>query len=305
MEQPKNKIDKHQRAKRILYLSLERNIDLEKYHFVRYLDFNEITRLGYDGTMAFIKDFKPEIVIEREFADCKSLYDDLVLWIKREIQGVVTAIWMIDSHWLLSRHKELAKIYDFCFCSIFMAHQEIKKINPNTFWLPLCFPGKTSDIKRNKDKVLYDISFVGKFGDVYPNYSKRNGFLLEVKKKYKDKCHFVMDYVNMTKIVRASFVSLNYSLAGELNFRVFEILGNGSEIVCDFVPEMDLIYGLKERLFVFKDLSRAIEHIKNILSGKNEHDVIRNQIWVQNHHCLIHRHNSMLEMMSSGEQVEF
>lgn len=292
------------RAKRILYLSLERNIDLEKYHFVKYLDYKVITQLGYDGTMAFIKDFNPEIVIEREFNDGKSLYDDLIKWIKANISGVVTAMWMIDSHVLMPRHKALAEIYDFCFVSIFKAYQEIAKINKNTFWLPLCYPQRRDRIKRNKEKVDYDITFVGRYNPVN-GYDRRNDLLIEMKKTFGDKCHFVTDYVNMEQIYRNSFIALNYSLANELNFRVFEVLANGPELVTDEVPDMDLIKDLKSKFCVFNNLQSAKLNVSRLLEGKVEHDVIRNQIWIQNHHCLIHRHLAMLRMMETGIQEDY
>lgn len=292
------------RAKRILYLSKERNIDLEKYHFVKYLDADEITRLGYDGTMAFIRDFNPEIVIEREFNDAKSMYDDLIKWIKANISGVVTAMWMIDSHVLMNRHKMLAGIYDFCFVSIFKAYQEIAKINKNTFWLPLCYPQRRDRIKRNKDKVEHDITFVGRYNPVN-GYDRRNDLLIEMKKTFGDKCHFVTDYENMEKIYRHSFIALNYSLANELNFRVFEVLANGPELVTDYVPDIDLIKDLKTKMCVFTEISSAKLNVSRLLEGKVEHDVIRNQIWIQNHHCLVHRHLAMLRMMETGIQEDY
>lgn len=293
------------RAKRILYFSKERNIDLENYHFVKYLDHDEITRLGHDGTMAFIREFNPELVIEREFNDAKSLYDDLILWIKANISGVVTAMWMIDSHCLLPRHKALAEIYDFCFVSIYRFYQEIAKINKNTYWLPLCYPQRRDRVKRNKEKVEHDITFVGRWNTVPGGYFKRAEFLSAMKKYYGDKCFFVTDYENMENIYRHSFIALNYSLSNELNFRVFEVLANGPELVTDYVPDIDLIKDLKSKMCVFKELNTAKVNIDRLLEGKVEHDVIRNQIWIQNHHCLIHRHLSIIRTIETGIQEEY
>lgn len=293
------------RAKRILYLSLERNIDLEKYHFVKYLDYNEILRLGNDGTMTFIKEFNPEVVIEREFNDAKSLYDDLIRWIKANISGVTTAMWMIDSHCLMTRHKMLAGIFDYCFVSIYRAYQEIAKINKNTFWLPLCYPQRRDKIQRNKEKVEHDITFVGRWNTVTGGYFKRAELLEEFKKEFKEKCFFITDYENMEDIYRHSFIALNYSLANELNFRVFEVIANGPELVTDYVPDIDLIKDLKSKVCVFTNLQSAKVNTLRLLEGKVEHDVIRNQIWIQNHHCLIHRHLAMIRMMETGIQEDY
>ena len=45
--------------------------------------------------------------------------------------------------------------------------------------------------------------------------------------------------------------------------------------------------------------------IDSILEGEIEKDVIKNQIWIQNHHCLIHRHKEILKMIKTGEQVKY
>lgn len=294
------------RAKRILYLSTQRELDLEKYHFVKYLDYNEIIRLGHDGTMAFIRDFKPEIVMEREHNDAKSLYDDLILWIKANIQGVVTAVWLIDSHCIYPRHEHLVKnIYDFAFVAIYKYYEQLSKVgNKNVFWLPLCYPGKKSDIVRNREKIEHDITFVGRF-DPKNGFTKRFAFLTEMKKTFGNKCYFVTDYENMEKIIRRSFVSLNCSLGNEINFRIFETIANGAELVTDYVPDIDLIKDLKNKVSVYTNNLTAILNIKGLLQEKFEHDVARNQIWIQNHHTLIHRHLTMIRTMETGIQEDY
>jgi hypothetical protein len=292
---------------KILYLSLERNIDLERYHDVRYLDFNLILEKGYDGTKTYILEFEPDLVIEREFADCKSLYDDLVIWIKANTRAL-TAIWMIDSHWLLSRHKQLAKIYDYCFVAISRYIPDIKAINPRTYHLPLCYPNSTKCIKRNKEIVRdNDIVFVGRFGDDKPYYHKRNTTIQWIKEKYGDRFLAVEDYINMEQLFRNSFVGINHSLAGEINFRVFEIMANGIELLTDKVDDFVHIEGIDKKMttFVPENKKSLLSKLDSILEAKIEKEVIKNQIWVQRKHCLIHRHLAMLEMIYKARQVTF
>lgn len=306
MDQQEIILKPNHRAKRILYLSLERNIDLEKYHFVKYLDYNEITRLGYDGTMAFIKDFNPEIVIEREFNDGKSLYDDLILWIKANIQGVVTAIWLIDSHCIYSRHEHLVKdIYDFAFVAIYKYYQKLSKLgNKNVYWLPLCYPGKRSNIIRRNGFYKYEISFVGRFNPEN-GFVRRYEFLQDIKKVFGDRVFITTDYENMEKILKKSFISLNCSLAHEMNFRIFEIMAHGAELVTDSVEDMDLIKDFTRKFSVYSSSNIAIMEINDLLNGKVERDMVKTQMFIKNHHSLIHRLLTIVRTIETGIQEDY
>jgi len=288
--------------KRILYLSLERDIELEKYHQVQYLDYKIIQSLGYDGTMDYIRRFKPQIVLEREFNDQKSLYDDLVRWIKREMPGIQTAIWLIDTHCNYARHVQLAQIYDYVFLAISRYLPNFKLLNKNTFWLPLCYPQRADSIKRNKGKVSHDISFVGNSGGMFV---KRTDYLNFLKEKFGDKLFWTRDYENMEKILRESVVSFNCSLGNEMNFRVWETIANGVELVTDEVEDLYNIKDLPDKIHIYQSKDQAYKKINYILDGKLERDVIKTQIWVKNHHCLVHRHMALLEMLAKGQQLDF
>lgn len=290
------------KPQRILYLSLERDIDLEKYHQIQYLDYKKIQELGYDGTMDYIKRFKPTLVIEREFNDQKSLYDDLIKWIKMEMPGVKTAVWLIDTHCNYQRHIQLATIYDYVFLAISKFVPTFKSLNQNTYWLPLCYPGKTKEIKRNKGKVTNDVVFVGNSGGMFV---KRTDHLEFLQKNLGKKLLWTRDYENMQKIIRESVVSFNCSLGEEMNFRVWESIANGVELVTDEVEDLYNVRDLPDKVHIYQNKEQALKKIQYILDGKLERDVIKNQIWVKNHHCLVHRHLAMLNMMFKHQQLDF
>lgn len=288
--------------KRILYLSLERNVELEKYHTIQYLDYKMIQSLGKDGTMELINRFKPQIVLEREFNDQKSIYDDLVKWIKTNNPSILTAVWLIDTHCNYARHVMQAKNYDYVFLAISKFIPEFEKINKNTFWLPLCYPERSDSIKRNKGKVTYDIVFCGNSGGMFV---KRTEYLNALKEHFGDRLLWTRDYENMSTLLRESVVSFNCSLGKEMNFRVWETMAQGVELVTDDVDDLFNIKDLPDKIHLYQTQKQAIQKIEYILNGKLERDVIKNQIWVKNHHCLIHRHLALLKMISTGEQLNF
>ena len=90
-----------------------------------------------------------------------------------------------------------------------------------------------------------------------------------------------------------------------MNFRVFETIANGVELVTNDVPDLHLVEGLAKRINIYHNDQELLDLIDYILIEKVQHDVIRNQIWIQNHHCLIHRQHSLLEMIKTNKQGDF
>ena len=53
------------------------------------------------------------------------------------------------------------------------------------------------------------------------------------------------------------------------------------------------------------DHTVLVKTIDDILDSKREREVVKNQYWIRDNHCLIHRHTAMLNMVSSHKQFEF
>lgn len=293
----------------ILYLSLERNIELEENHKIMYLDYNDkingqFNQITYDKIMKF----NPDFLIEREFNDGLSKYPEIVSYVRDYLPNCKRAIWLIDSHCNLKWHLDYAPLFDYVFVAIskykpiIAAHLKSLDSKAKVFWLPLCYPRKRSDIKRNKSKVPYDIVFVGRWGGFFKERTRLLDFL---KEQYGESLLAITDYHNMEDYIRKGIISFNCSLYDDMNFRVFETMANGVELVTNEVPDINLISGLKDRINVYHSDQELLDICDDILSGVLEHDVIRSQIWIQNHHCLIHRHKQLLKMINTNEQHQY
>lgn len=294
---------------KILYLSLERGVDLEKKHQIKYLDYRAKVNGEFPSSVyEEIREFKPDLLLEREFNDGQSKYPEIVAFVRDNFPNCVRAIWLIDSHCNLEWHLDYAPLFDYAFVAvskfqpIIAAH--LKKIGAKTkcFWLPLCYPYNKNRIKRNKSHVPYDIIFVGRWGKWF---DERTRLLELLKKRYGNKFFNITDYNNMEEYLRQGIISFNRSINGDMNFRVFETLANGVELVTDDVPDLHLITSLVGRINIYHDDQELFETCDEILECKREHDVIRSQIWVQDHHTLINRHEEILKMIATGEQVKY
>jgi hypothetical protein len=286
---------------RILYLSLERHLELEDSHVIKYLDYNELYQRGLSAILDEIAAFKPDILIEREFNDGLSLYTDLVAWVKANLPHCVRAVWLIDTHVAYLRHRDYAPLFDFCFLAISEFVDEFRGYT-KAFWLPLCYPQRSDRIKRNKGRVKHDIVFVGRWGGFFKERTRYVEFL---QKTYGKQFYAVTDYDNMEDIIRNSVISFNCSLGDDLNFRVWETLANGVELLTNPVPDLYKIEGLIPRIHVYHNEAELTKAIDSILEGVLEKETIKNQLWTQRFHSLIHRHRSLLRMIETGAQEEF
>jgi spore maturation protein CgeB len=296
---------------RILMLTYERGVDLEDFtlptgkriqHQVMYTDCNEIEKEGLGTVLAWIREFKPELIIEREFNDGKAIYTDIL----NEFPNVKKAAWLIDTHCSWERHSQYAKQFDYIFLAISKFVEPIKKAveHDRVYWLPLCYPTKVSTIRPNYGPVKCPVSFVGRFGKSHPT---RTLYLSALAERYGGDFLCVTDYDRANAIIRSSKISFNYSLDDDLNFRVWEVLGAGTELVTDSVTDLHKVKGLEHRVHVFKNIDEMIELTDRILADdpSTTKNALDNQNWVKQKHCLIHRHLAMLDMIEHGSQHEY
>jgi hypothetical protein len=258
----------------------------------------------FDG----ILNLKPVMVIEREFNDGKAMYVDIIRFITKNFPECKKAVWLIDNHCNFEWHKQYAPLFDYAFVAISkfrpILASHLKQIGSKTqvFWLPLCYPYRMDKILRNKSHVPFEIVFVGRWDGFF---KKRTEYIKKLQERYGERFFPITDYANMEDYIRKGIISFNCSLLGDMNFRVFETMANGVELVTDDVPDLHLIQGLMDRINVYKDEKSLYKLIDNILDMRRENDVIRTQIWIQNHHCLIHRHKEILEMIKINEQRQY
>ncbi len=286
---------------RLLILTLERNLELEAEHEIRYLDYRRMDEIGLDAVIAEIEEFAPALIIEREFNDGKSRYDALLDHIRKNTR-IPTAVWLIDTHCAFKRHKKYAPKFHYVFLAISKFVPKFRKWNPNTFWLPLCFQGRSDALVPGDAPRRYDVSFIGNYE--MKLFKNRRKMLEAIRKEFGDRFLLATDYENLLPLLRASRVSFNCSLDEDLNFRVWEVLAC-TELVTDLVPDIPKIAGLEQRLHAYRKKTDMLEKIHAVLDGSAATDTTDNREWIRHNHCLVHRYRSLLNMVETGIQESF
>lgn len=286
---------------RLVILTLERNLELEAEHEIRYLDYRRIAEIGLDAAVAEIRNFAPHLLVEREFNDGKSRYDDLLDRIRRDT-STPTAAWLIDTHCAFKRHKNYSRRFHYVFLAISKFVPGFRKWNPNTFWLPLCYQGRADSLVPFDVPRLYDVSFIGNYA--MKLFKNRRKMLEAIRKEFGDRFLLATDYENLLPLLKASRVSFNCSLAGDLNFRVWEVLAH-TELVTDLVPDIPLIDGLQRRLHTYRKKKEMLERIHAVLDGRAATNTADNREWIRQNHCLVHRYRSLLHMVETHVQENF
>jgi spore maturation protein CgeB len=263
---------------KILALTYERDWELPE-HEVMYADAKEGISLNA------IKAFDPDIILEREFNDGIAHYEALL----KHFPDVPKAWWWIDSHLQYEAKKDYARNFDYVFLAVSRNVEPLRSYLRNgwVFWLPLCWPYPSDKIIPNTQPKRYDISFVGRWNPQW--FPERTRYIELLKQHYGDRFHAVTDYDNMLSIVRQSKVSLNCAIRNDLNFRVFEVLGCGTELITDPVSDLFSVEGLENWANIYRSPGDLIRTIDRLLAGEIRHDMGAIQEEIKAKHTLKQR----------------
>jgi spore maturation protein CgeB len=113
-------------------------------------------------------------------------------------------------------------------------------------------------------------------------------------REFGPRFHFETNYAQMTSLIRGSRVNMNCAYKDDLNFRYFEVLGLGVELVTDSVPDLLNVPGLAECCTVYKDFEEMPGLVRNVLDGKIRHDMVGIQNWIRENHCINHRYRQLI-----------
>lgn len=269
--------------------------ELDLPHEMIYFTAGDLTLLGVEEIVKLILDFKPDLMIEEEKNDGVSIYTEVY----KKLTGIQKAYWLIDGHCNLIDHVVYAKQFDFVFCaqSWFVPIIQREVLN-KVFYLPLCHTQTLTEYREmlatpvEKD---IDLSFVGNIRSIHVERKKYVGRFLEL---YDGFFARKSDYNKTLEYLRRSKSTFNCSLNNDLNFRVWEALACGTVIVTDNVIDIDRIYGLRNHLTVYDKL---IPDWLN-LSLPSASDT---QGFIMEGHTMTHRMFQLLEMIETGDQIDY
>ena len=273
---------------RILHLSYIHDPQMAP-HEVRHEDITTIQRVGWPAFIESVRDWKPDLIIEREWNDEKARYEPLY----QALPDVKKAWWWIDAHVNYPRMINwYAKYFDYLFLAVSRYVEPARVEHPDKYvcWLPNCWAH--GELIPNTFPKDYEISFVCRWTpEVY--FGKRIACINKLKQHYGDRV-YVVNSGDMLNIVRRSKVSLNNCFDNDLNFRYFEVLGCGTELVCDPCDDLYKTPGMTQRVSIYQDLDDMIRVIDSVLDGRIKHDMTEVQEWLRMFHTVESRYNTML-----------
>lgn len=288
---------------KIVYLSHE--ISLESNHDVTIISHESYRQAGLRNTVEEIRKIQPDLILEREFNDGKSYFDELY----RELPDFKTAFWAIDSHLSFDRHVRYMRNFDYGFCAI-SGHRDgfAEKTKKPFFWLPLYLPGTTIGQEILKEKTA-SIRFIGNFEKSF--FVRRRQYIEHIRALWGKKFQALTDYKNMPRLINEAIVHFNCSLNQDMNFRVFETLGYGAFLITDSVPDLYKIKNLKNHIDIYDTKSQAQDMIADKIEFYRKNpkfafdDLKKNQYFVLKNHTLLNRFDEIIQMIVTGKQFEY
>jgi tetratricopeptide (TPR) repeat protein len=178
-----------------------------------------------------LAEIRPDVILQIE-----SLRNRLILEGIEEV-NVLTAFYALDIHLNYYWHKEYAKLFDVVLVSQKDYIPRLKKEGiQNAYWFPWAIdPDVLKDHQLARD---LDISFVGMVDDHHRK--KRAQIIKEISGRFH--LHLFgtsmgnrIPQSEMARVFSRSKIILNESIAGELNFRVFEALACGGMLLTERV----------------------------------------------------------------------
>lgn len=211
--------------------------------------------------------------------------------------------YLIDSHMHLENHLNTARFFDFVFIAQREYLDEFRKVNPQTYWLPLACDPEIHCPEDNNILKCHDVGFVG---GVKPE-SRRASLLSLLNSKnllYFERC-FLND---MTRVFSESRIVFNEAVNHDLNMRFFEALASGSLLLSDMAQKsgQDELFFAGEDYALYNDLN-----LFEVASFYLDNERIREKIAARgkqlalNAHTYLHRVEDLLNVVLNGKPDTF
>lgn len=239
-----------------------------------------------------------------------SLHPDLYLWVEsvggyqpRNLEALACPKvgYLIDTHLSLEYHRELAGQFDFVFLVHGQFVDEIRKVNPNTYWLPVaCDPEIHCGHGHEK---RFDIGFVGSV----QSGSRRQKLLTCLGSRFQ--IHYERCFLNqMADVFSHSKIVFNEAVKNDLNMRVFEAMSTGSLLLTDatFNSGQNILFHDGEDYAVYRDTNIAeVARFYMENEALREQIAARGKLLVHNAHTYGHRVEDLLAVVLDGKSDTF
>ena len=267
--------------------------ELDLSHEILYFDASDVTTRGVEAIADEIRAFSPELIIEEEKNDGLSRFTELY----GKLIGIPRALWLIDAHCNLIEHVVYAKQFDYIFCAQSWFVPIIKReVKGKVFFLPLCHTQTMTEYQQMLQTTVdrdVPFSFVGHIRSIHVDRRHYVARFLEV---LPDFLALASDYQATLTYLRRSQKTFNCSLNNDLNFRVWEALACGAEVITDRVTDVEQIKDLAKHLTLYDKMRPDWQH----MDSKTESD---GQNFIKSGHTLTHRYLQLIDMVSQEHQL--
>lgn len=200
----------------------------------------------------------------------------------------------IDTHLPKSwaRIRALAKRYTLVCCAQRSGAQRL----PNGAWVPLgCDPAAHA---ASPSPRRWDVGFIGTDGGV-----PRKFYLQALRERYPNSMIGHAPHTELGRIYGQSAVGFNYSIRGDVNMRMFEVLCSGTLLLTNRLPHEDLgLLGLRdgEHFVSYRSPTELFDRIDYYLARDVERQAIaaRGRAEAMRRHTYRHRLQQMLSLAS-------
>lgn len=215
--------------------------------------------------------------------------DDYLMRLPQRLRPAVFLAF--DTHlrhsWRKIRHT--AHWYDIVFC----CHREGARRLPGAEWLPVACDWELHGVR--EASRIWDLAFVGTDGGV-----PRKFYLQALRERYPNSFLGPADYTQLGAIYSQARIGFNYSIADDVNMRVFEVLAARALLVTNALRHDDLHrLGLEDgqHLVLYRTPQELLERLEYYVAHPEEREAIAQAgcIVVRQHHTYTHRMTRLLE----------
>lgn len=280
-------------------------------HIVSTVDAKLVPQSSYNASLQF----KPDLI----FCSRTPALKDEVMMIKREFKDAVACMMNTDTRNSVSEWTHmypLIKAVDYHFVVGYNQLDEWRKLNINTYWLPLALQDEVYDKPRiitEKDRRKYacDVCFCGQVGG--PHHSDRLPFLTAIErdglnlnlwgnrgmpKIYNE------EHNKQVALAKVSLGCSSWPNAGRYtSVREYKIMGAGGLLLTrygDGLEEVFPIAGEGQVADSFTTLTDVVEKIRYWLNNEEKRKDVaeRGYKWVRGNATYTHRMRMALDYMS-------
>lgn len=261
-----------------------------------YTDINQIRLKGRDRVIEEIKAFLPDVIIEEESNDGQAIYTDIY----REFPHTPKAWWMIDAHITLAEHLNYAKQFSYVFCGQSWFQKFVQRETlARSFFLPLCHTQTDAEYLRcmelPKDRDI-PFSFIGNIRSLHV---ERKRYVRKFLEMFGDGFFARQsDHSSTMDYLRRSVMTFNCSLNNDLNFRVWEAVAMGCQVVTDKVEDIGMS-GIYSYLTLYDKLCPDFSVLQSPVIRYGSTDFILRE------HTLTKRYQQMIEMIRKEVQYGY